>query len=220
VIRGVLFDLDGTLLDTATDLVGALNHVRDREGLPEVAVNEFRHLASKGAAGLIAAGMPGSDEATFAARKARFLEYYAANSTRFTKPFEGVLEMLERLRRKGIPWGVVTNKHERLALPLLRVTGLLGNSSCVVCGDSLALNKPDPAPVRFACRKLAVAPGEALMVGDDVRDIDAGRAAGTRTALAAYGYVEPNIDREWLSGTYVIRSPGEVLDLIGLENGA
>ena len=214
MIRGVLFDLDGTLLDTAEDLIGALNFIRDQEGLTDVLVEDYRHLVSRGAVGLISAGMPPSDQPTFETRKTSFLDYYAANSTRFTQPFEGIGELLERLQSKAIPWGIVTNKLEYLTLPVLEATGLLVNSGCVICGDTLTRNKPDPAPVRLACEILGVVPEETLMVGDDIRDIEAGQAAGTLTALAAYGYVEPGIDRFDLTGCFVIQSPREVLHLI------
>ena len=214
MIRAVLFDLDGTLLDTAADLVGALNFIREQEGLEAVGVEEYRHLASRGAAGLIGEGMPRSDAETFAARKTSFLQYYAANSTRFTEPFDGVGELLEQLQARAIPWGIVTNKLEYLALPVLEATGLLRGSSCVICGDTLARSKPDPAPVRLACEILGVPAAEALMVGDDIRDVDAGRAAGTLTAWAAYGYVDPEIGPDRLDGTYIIQAPGEILQLI------
>jgi phosphoglycolate phosphatase len=210
----VLFDLDGTLLDTAADLVGSLNYLRDREGMTEVTVSGFRHLVSRGSVGLISAGMPRSDRKTFDARKKIFLDHYAENSTRFTRPFEGILELLEQLQVRAIPWGVVTNKPEYLTLPVLEATGLLARSGCVISGDTLAHSKPHPAPVRLACEVLGVIPGETLMIGDDIRDIEAGQAAGTQTALAAYGYVEPSIDRFDLSGCHVVQSPHEVLQLI------
>jgi len=214
MIRGVLFDLDGTLLDTAGDLVGALNYVREQEGMNEVAIEDYRHLVSRGAVGLISGGMPPSDQPTFETRRKRFLDYYAANSTRFTEPFDGISELLEQLQTRAIPWGIVTNKMEYLTLPVLEANGLLSRPACVICGDTLAQSKPHPAPVRLACELLGVAPEDTLMVGDDIRDIEAGQAAGTLAALAAYGYVEPGLDRLRLNGCFVIQSPHEIMNLI------
>jgi phosphoglycolate phosphatase len=214
MIRSVLFDLDGTLLDTAADLVAALNHIRTGEGFAEVAVEEYRHLVSKGAIGLISNGMPVSDGAVFEARRARFLAYYADHSLRHTRPFDGVRELLDQLRARAVPWGIVTNKPEYLTLPILQATGLLPTAGCVICGDTLARRKPDPAPVRVACEILGAEASATLMVGDDLRDIEAGQAAGTHTALATYGYIEPGIDPADHPTTHFIASPAEVMGLL------
>jgi phosphoglycolate phosphatase len=219
VIRAILFDLDGTLLDTAGDLVAALNHLRDSEGMEPVAVPEYRHFVSRGAMGLIHAGMPAAAEPEQERRKRKFLEYYAANSTQRTAPFQGVGSLLESLAGRGIPWGVVTNKMESLTLPILQATGLLPRSACVVCGDTLAQSKPHPAPVRLACEILRVDAAGALMVGDDLRDLEAGRAAGTQTAWAAYGYVAPEVTAADLSGSHVIQQPMDILRLLGTDQG-
>jgi phosphoglycolate phosphatase len=217
MIRSVLFDLDGTLLDTAADLVAALNHVRAHEGFPAVAAGEYRHLVSKGAVGLIRNGMPVSDERVFEARRARFLAFYADNSLDRTRPFDGVPELLDQLRARAVPWGIVTNKPEYLTLPILEATGLLASAGCVICGDTLALRKPDPAPVRVACEILGADAAATLMVGDDPRDIEAGRAAGTHTALATYGYVEPDLDPGDFPDTHFIASPADVMGLLGQQ---
>ena len=188
VIRAVLFDLDGTLLDSAPDLVGSLNSVRGSESLPPLAVAEMRRYASKGAIGLLKAGMPETSDAIFESWRQSFLAHYALNSYRHSALFDGVPEMLDFLGQHGIPWGIVTNKPEALTQPIIEAAQLSGAISCVVCGDTLNEKKPHPAPVSLACGMLDVAPCEALLVGDDVRDIEAGKAAGTRTAAVFYGY--------------------------------
>jgi phosphoglycolate phosphatase len=188
VVRGVLFDLDGTLLDSAPDLVGSLNHVRQTEGLDALPVPDMSPHASKGALGLLNAGMPAADEQTLERWRLRFLEHYSQNSFRESSLYEGVAETLEYLARSAIPWGIVTNKVESLTLPLVDRIGWRQSVGCVVCGDTLAQSKPHPEPVLLACNILRVDPARVLFVGDDVRDVQAGLAAGTLTAAAQYGY--------------------------------
>lgn len=214
MIRAVLFDLDGTLLDTAADLIASLNHVREHEGLDPVAVPGFRHLVSRGAVGLITAGLPPAAPERLDERRKRLLAHYAANSTRHTVSFEGIDDLLAALAARGVPWGIVTNKPEYLTLPLLQECGLLQRAAFVVCGDTLSRSKPHPAPVRLACEIVRVEPARALMVGDDLRDIQAGQAAGTQTALAAYGYLDPGWDLCGLGNCPVIEHPREILGLI------
>lgn len=214
MIRAVLFDLDGTLLDTASDMVGALNHVREEEGMPPVAVEEFSQYVSRGALGLISAGMPESSREQFESRKRLFLEYYQDNLYSSTRPFEGIEETLARLEQRGIPWGVITNKAEYLTLPLLKTAGLLSRAGCVVCGDTLRQAKPHPAPVMLGCEILGTPKESALMVGDDARDIQAGRGAGTQTALALYGYVSPELLERNLAGVHLVETPPGIMDLV------
>jgi phosphoglycolate phosphatase len=219
MISAVLFDLDGTLLDTAPDLVGALNHVRSTEGLPAVPVEEYRHCVSRGALGLITAGMPESDEEKYQLRKSLLLEYYEQNIYRATRPFDGIGELLDELDRRAVRWGVITNKMEYLAFPVLKAAGLLDRAACVVCGDTLQQSKPHPAPVALGCEILGVSREQVLMMGDDLRDLQSGQSAGTRTALATYGYLEPGIYDRDLSGSFLVREPADVLELLGPAPG-
>jgi len=214
VIRAVLFDLDGTLLNTAPDLVGALNHVREVEGLPAVEWEQFKHFASRGALGLIGGGLPPASAERNEERKALLLNHYAENLYKRTRPFEGISELLEALRARAIPWGVVTNKPEYLTVPLLLKAGLSQSASCVICGDTLTQSKPHPAPVLLACELLGVATGKCLMVGDDHRDLQAGHAAGTLTALAAYGYLGPDWREPEPPPDWRIDTPAQLLDVI------
>ena len=214
MIHGVLFDLDGTLLDSAGDLVAALNHVRRGQGLDPVATAAYRQHVSRGALGLIRAGLPESTATEQERWLADFLDYYARNSARKTRPFVGIDTILDRLDERGMPWGVVTNKTERLTLPILGQTGLLGRAACVVCGDTLDQNKPHPAPVLLACELLGLPPESVLMVGDDLRDIEAGKAAGTQTAFATYGYVTCSEAEVEAFGSAIIHQPEALLEYL------
>lgn len=218
-IRAMLFDLDGTLLDSAPDLVGALNHVRRGERLPPLDVSEMQRFASKGAVGLLKAGMPASDPETFESWRQRFLEHYALNSYRDSRLYDGIPELLDFLRESGIPWGIVTNKIEALTLPIIEAAQLEGTIGCVVCGDTLNESKPHPAPVSLACGMVDVAPAETLFVGDDVRDIQAGKAAGTLTAAVYYGYGSHELEGDVVADSVRIHHPAELVDLVRKRNG-
>jgi len=187
-IDAILFDLDGTLLDSAPDLVGALNHVRSTEGLPPLEVEQYRCFVSYGAIGLLKAGMPVADEKVFEHWRLAFLAFYSENCFKLSRLFDGIPELLEFLSDSNIPWGVVTNKIESLTLPIMARAQLDRLTSCIVCGDTLSKSKPDPAPVLLACELIDVQPENTLFVGDDIRDLEAGRAAGTQTAAVHYGY--------------------------------
>lgn len=219
VIRAVLFDLDGTLLDSAPDLVGSLNWVRRSEKLPPLAVSEMQRFASKGAVGLLKAGMPAADDATLETWRQRFLEHYSQNSFRDSRLYDGIPELLAFLGTREIPWGIVTNKPEALTLPIVEAARLSETISCVVCGDTLNESKPHPAPVNLACGMVDVAPGETLFVGDDVRDIQAGRAAGTQTAAAYYGYGAYELDDDFVADSFRIHSPLELVELVNRHSG-
>lgn len=216
VIRAVLFDLDGTLLDTAPDLVGALNHVRESEGLPPVDTRDFRQYVSQGALGLIREGLPQSDEQVREQRRTLFLDHYARNLHSGTRPFDGVEDLLAVLESRAIPWGVVTNKPEFLTHPLIAAIGWRQRAGCVICGDTLPRRKPDPAPVLLGCELLGVEPSAAVMVGDDPRDLEASEAAGTMTALAAYGYGAADIIASGRTVQFLIDKPQDLLALDGL----
>lgn len=213
-IEGVLFDLDGTLLDSAPDLVGSLNWVRETENLPPLPVSEISGHASQGAVGLLKAGMPETDAGRLETWRIRFLKHYSENSFRHSRLYDGIPELLAMLEREQIPWGVVTNKSESLTLPIIEAAGLKTTISCVVCGDTLAVSKPDPAPVFLACELLTVQPGAVLFVGDDIRDIQAGNAAGTQTAAVYYGYGSDGLYGEEVQASMQVYHPADLHDLI------
>ena len=214
MIKAVLFDLDGTLLDSAPDLVISLNHLRAGLGLEAMPLDDLRHFASRGAIGLIKAGMPPCDDETLASWRESFLSHYEENSYVHSRPFEGVESLLAELVRRDISWGIVTNKVEYLTFPILEKAGWLSSASVVICGDTVANSKPDPEPVLAACEKIGVDPADNLMVGDDPRDVQAGRRAGCSTAFAMYGYVDPKNPPEIGGDTSLIHKPEEVLALL------
>lgn len=219
-VRAMLFDLDGTLLDSAPDLVASLNWVRHSEGLAPLALGEMKRYASKGAIGLLKAGMPPADGATLETWRQRFLEHYAINSCRDSTLFDGVPELLDMLDRQQIPWGIVTNKIEALTRPIVESFGLQDRIGCVVCGDTLAESKPHPAPVALACDIVGAEPSETLFVGDDVRDIQAGRAAGTQTAAVYYGYGSYELVDEPVGESFPVHRPSDLARLIRDQHGA
>ena len=213
-IRGMLFDLDGTLLDSAPDLVGSLNWVRQSEGLQPLAVQEMSRYASKGAVGLLKGGMPATDDDTFEGWRAIFLEHYALNSYRHSRLYDGVTELIGFLDQTGIPWGIVTNKIESLTFPIIEASELGDSVGCVVCGDTTSESKPHPAPVHLACGIIAVEPENTLFVGDDIRDIQAGRSAGTQTAAVLYGYGSHELEGGIIADSFKVHHPVDLIDLV------
>ena len=216
LIKAVLFDLDGTLLDSAPDLVASLNHLRANRGLSAMPVEDLRHFVSRGAVGLIKGGMPPCDDETLARWRLEFLQHYEENSFIHSRPFDGVEPVLARLGQQGIPWGIVTNKMEYLSFPILRKTGWDSLASAVVCGDTASKSKPHPEPVLAACEMLGTEPENTLMVGDDIRDIEAGSRAGCHTAFALYGYADAASQSEFLNGATMLNQVEELLDLINM----
>jgi len=214
VIKAMLFDLDGTLVDSAPDLVAALNWLRESVSLPPLATHAMSQYVSHGAVGILRAGMPATSEEQFSVWKTRYLQRYAEHSYRESQLYHGVTEVLRNLHEKGIPWGIVTNKFTHLTTPILAAAGLAGKVGCVVCGDTLERPKPDPAPVLFACHQLGIAPAETLFAGDDVRDIEAGKSAGTMTAAVMYGYGSHEFDGSHLEGSFRIEHPLGFLELL------
>jgi 2-phosphoglycolate phosphatase len=210
-VRAVLFDLDGTLLDTAPDMVAALNVLRREEQLDPLPYLEVKPLVSHGANALVRHAFPSADKALFEALRMRFLDRYAAALVVHTRPYEGVSEMLTYLDSAAIPWGIVTNKTEGLTGPLLEQLGLRSRADVIVCGDTVAERKPHPLPLLYAAAQLGVAPGSTVYVGDAERDILAAQAAGMRSYVALYGYI-PAVERprDW-PATGWIESAGDLI---------
>jgi len=189
-IRGLLFDLDGTLLDSAPDLTAALNQVRAGFGLPPVAVAAVRKGVSRGARGMLELGLPGVGGTELEQAKQAFLQHYAALGTTHSEAYAGIENMLAMIDASGLSWGIVTNKYTALTMPIVQSLGWDQRAAAVVCGDSAAAAKPSPLPLIMAAEQLQLDPARLLMIGDDVRDIEAGRAAGCSTAAVAWGYGE------------------------------
>ncbi len=190
--RGVLFDLDGTLADTAADLTNALNRVLVDHDLEPVALADTREHVSRGASALLqlSLGAAGDDPRIDAWRPA-FLDYYAKALCEHTRLFPGIAGLIEGLADLGIAWGVVTNKPRAYTVPLLDALTLPSRPSVLVCADDLAHKKPHPLPLRHACERLGAATFHCVYVGDDRRDVIAGFRAGTGTAAALWGYIGP-----------------------------
>jgi phosphoglycolate phosphatase len=214
-VRTVLFDLDGTLADTAPDLGHALDTLRAEHGLGPLPPSAVRREASHGAAALVRAGFgiePGS--ARFDALRRRFLEHYRATLCHDTRLFPGMEQVLAALERGGRHWGIVTNKPSNLTDPLVESLGLAQRAVCVISGDSTANRKPHPEPLLHAARLARTEPGQCLYVGDAERDIRAGRDAGMQTLVALFGYLrEDDNPGDWCADGSVSH-PMEILEWI------
>ena len=211
MIDAVLFDLDGTLLDTAPDMARTVNEMRKRRGLAPVPQERVRPHVSKGARGmLLAAFEMTTDHPEFPAMREEFLDIYKDNLFVDTTIFAGMDALLERLEASDIAWGVVTNKFERFARPLLDQVGLGTRAGVIVGGDTCAKAKPFPEPLLFAAQALGVKPADALYVGDDERDVQAARAAGMPVVVAAYGYLGDGAPPSEWKADGIVDSPEEL----------
>lgn len=210
-IRAVLFDLDGTLIDTAPDMIDSLNQLRAEESLPPLPYELARTQVSHGSTGLVRLAFPGVDPERFERLRGRFLAIYNERVARDTKLFDGAVEVLEALESTHRPWGIVTNKPTFLTTPLLEAIGLGLRAGCVVAGDTLPQRKPHPAPLLHAADLLGVAAPACLYVGDAERDIQAARAAQMPVLLASYGYLGPDDQPERWGADAEIASLRELL---------
>jgi len=211
----VLFDLDGTLADTAADLGAALNRLRSEAGHAPLPSETIRPHVSKGVRGLLGVGFrltPGDDR--YAALHQRFLAYYAEALCVETRLFEGIDTLLDRLEVQGIAWGVVTNKTSRYTLPVMEALGLMRRAVCIVSGDSSPRPKPAPDPLLLACAIAGAEPARCLYVGDDLRDMQAARAAGMGAVAAAWGYLGDDLPLEEWGADTILQSPADVIGLL------
>ena len=214
-IQAVLFDLDGTLIDSAPDLGAAADKMRTARGLPAYPLERYRPMAGAGARGMleIAFGMA-TDHADFAAMKEEFFVNYESALTERTFAFEGVEKLISQLLARQIRWGVVTNKAARFTLPLTAQMPLFATAGTIISGDTTAHAKPHPEPLLEAARRMGVDPQRCVYVGDDLRDIIAGAAAGMKTVAATYGYLgKTNAVDEW-GAQAQIAAPIDLLDLL------
>jgi N-acetyl-D-muramate 6-phosphate phosphatase len=213
----VLFDLDGTVIDSAPDLAAAANQLRLEHGLAALPYAQLRPMVGSGARGMVGTALgvvPG--DARFEPLRDRFLALYEAGLLVQTQVFEHMVPVLDRLDAAGIPWGIVTNKAERFALPVIRGLGLDKRAGAVVCGDTTARAKPHPDPLLEAARRMQVAPAHCHYVGDDLRDIEAGQAAGMGTLAAAWGYLGAGEAIEDWGADLVLNVPNELLNWLEL----
>jgi 2-phosphoglycolate phosphatase len=214
-VHAVLFDLDGTLIDSAPDLGGAADFMRTIRGLPSIALSAYRPMAGAGARGMlgIAFGLT-PDHPDFETLREEFFSTYEQRLTQSTLIFPGVAEMLSNLVQRGTPWGVVTNKSSRFTVPLTGAMPLFATAGTIISGDTTAHAKPHPLPLLEAARRLNVAPERCVYVGDDERDIVAGLAAGMATVAVSYGYLGQNSDTSQWGAHATINSANALLQLI------
>lgn len=211
-IRAVLFDLDGTLIDTAPDLAYALNLQRSRHGLPALSDAIIRPQASHGARGLLGVGFGlHPDDPHFGLMREEFLQLYSENICRHSQPFPGVLDLLNALEIRNLAWGVVTNKPARFTEPLLSILDLAERASCIVSGDTCPQPKPHPAPMLIAAELCEIDPAQCLYVGDAARDIEAATAAGMPALAAAWGYLDSTDAPDTWGAHAIIHAPADLL---------
>ena len=214
-VQAVLFDLDGTLIDSAPDLGAAADKMRIDRGLPSLPPAHYRPMAGAGARGMIGVAFGLTPEhADFAALREEFFANYEQCMTQSTYAFDGVPELIAHLVALALPWGVVTNKSARFTGPLTRAMPLFASAGAMVSGDTTPHAKPHPEPLFEAARRLAVEPSRCLYVGDDERDIVAGLAAGMGTVAATYGYLGQKADPTRWGAQAIINSPGGLLQLL------
>ena len=213
--HGVFFDLDGTLADTAPDLVAATNQLLSARNLPVKPYEQLRPCASAGARGLIG-GAFGIDtkHPDFIALRDEFFANYEKALCVHSKLFDGMEHLLNQLESAQLPWGIVTNKSERFTNPLIKLMGLSQRSASTVSGDTTPHSKPHPEPILHAARIANLDPNKSLYVGDDIRDVIAGKAAGMKTVAAAYGYCGCEEPPEAWGADFIIHTPQELLQII------
>ena len=215
-ISAVFFDLDGTLIDSAPDLIDAMRRLRAELGEPTIAMNKVGMVVSKGGRAMLRAGFPGIDEARVEALLPRYLDLYAQQIALLTRTFDGIDAVLANFDARALPWGIVTNKPEHLARSVVAELGLAARSAVLVGGDTLAKRKPDPEPLLHAAQLANVDARRSIYVGDDARDIEAGRAAGMRTVAAGWGYLDGENPHDW-GADIVVARPQDLIPALGLD---
>jgi N-acetyl-D-muramate 6-phosphate phosphatase len=209
----LLLDLDGTLVDSAPDLHATANAMRAERGLAPLPFVDFRPFVSRGGRAMLASAFPQLDESERDALLPEFLERYHGTIFVHSALFPGMADVLAHVEGAGIPWGIVTNKPGWLSRSLLAAMALDGRCGVVIAGDTLAQRKPDPEPVHAACRALSADVGGAVFVGDDLRDVQAGRAAGCRTVVAAWGYVPARAETDSWGADLTLETAAALLEL-------
>jgi phosphoglycolate phosphatase len=216
-VQAVLFDLDGTLIDSAPDLAGAGNDMRIARGLAPHPLSHFRPMVGAGARGMVGRAFDvGPQDEAFAALRDEFLQRYEARMTQETRVFPEMLPVLAALGEHAMPWGIVTNKATRFSAPLVRSLGLMPPATALVCGDTTPHAKPHPEPLLEAARRLGVPASACLYVGDDLRDVQAGRAAGMATVAVHWGYLGAGESIECWGADHLAPAPIDLLKLLGM----
>jgi len=214
-LRAVLFDMDGTLLDTAPDFIAICQAMRAERGLAPIADKSIRDVVSGGAKAMVCASFDISDAAPeFEALRLEFLERYQVGCAVHSHLYDGMAELLADIEKGGLIWGVVTNKPVRFAEPIMQQLGLAERSAVLICPDHVTHSKPHPEPLLLACERLNLDPAAVLFVGDDLRDIESGRDAGTKTVAVSYGYIHPDDNPNHWGADKVVDHPRELRALL------
>lgn len=215
MLKAVLFDMDGTLLDTAPDFIAVCQAMLKAHGRAPIDDQRIQDVVSGGARAMVAATFDMDPEAPgFEALRQEFLDRYQEHCAVFTRPYEGMAELLESIERSRLIWGVVTNKPVRFAAPIMEQLGLAERSAVLVCPDHVKNSKPDPEMLLLACSQLNIDPSEVLFIGDDLRDIESGRAAGTKTAAVRYGYIHPDDNPAHWGADVIVDHPRDLLAVL------
>ena len=216
-MKAVLFDLDGTLIDSAPQLVGALNQLRQQYDLPPIPFLVGRPYASHGAAGLLKAGFNmEKNDPLFDARVQEFLDIYKEVFNLNMQCMEGIEELINTLNLRKIPWGIMTNKAKKFAQPIVSSHPLLKSAACLIAGDDVSVPKPSPEGLIKASQMLSIEPSDIIYLGDDRRDVMAANDAGMVSMAARYGYLEVGDDAKSWGAQYIIDKPSELLDYLNL----
>ncbi len=216
-IKSVLFDLDGTLIDTAPDMAAALNHILEQESLEPLPLEQIRPHVSRGGLALTKLAFDAHRDADeIEPLRLRFLDYYRQNIARHSRLFEGFEEILQRFHLHDMPWGVVTNKPGWLTDPLMLELGLNTSCAVIISGDTTAQKKPHPLPLLTAAEAMEMDPQDCMYVGDDPRDIVAGNAANMTTVIARYGYILDDSDLDSWQADDIIEYPRQLLELLDI----
>lgn len=210
----VLFDLDGTLVDTAPDLVACLNRAITKHGYAEVDIKQIRPTISHGAAAMIAKAAPGASEALKQQMLDDMLDDYQRNIAQHSAVFQGIPSTLQFIEQLGLKWGVVTNKRERFTLPLMTALNLTERAACIVSGDTTRHSKPHPEPMLIACKQANVQPENCVYIGDAIHDISAGKSANMKTLAALYGYLKNDDQPDTWGADGLIASPMQLTSWI------
>lgn len=214
-INTVLFDLDGTLIDTAPDMANALNILLQEEGCDTLPFQTIRPVVSNGSAALVQLGFPElNNDATVARLKKRYLSIYEEKLCVDSALFPGMQQLIDHLNSQQMRWGVVTNKPGWLTEPLMQQIGLADKAACIVSGDTTNNRKPHPEPMYLACKQSGSRPENCIYIGDALRDIQAGNNAGMRTVVANYGYIGESENTQSWGADFHIDNPREIIDLI------
>lgn len=217
-LRAVLFDLDGTLIDSAPDLAGAANRLRTRRGLPALPFASLRPMVGAGARGMVGLALGcGPDDPAFISLRDEFLADYENNLLRDTRVFDGIATVLAALEAKQLPWGIVTNKARRFTQPIADGLGLSQRAATVICGDTTPHSKPHPAPLQEAARQLNLPPPQIAYVGDDLRDMQAARAAGMVAVAASWGYLGQGAPVNDWGADFICTQPDSLLKTLNLD---